>query len=479
MRNANIGTHHTGRLPSSSRHMNGQDIAFSSARRRRRAERGEVSHVGVSSTTGENDRAYSRRTSRVSSVQEVQRTTAARRILLVLLLIVAVVGIGAFVAVKSFFGISSGRIALNDASAAPKLVAAKPNEPHYTLITADLDATNNCDTDVDMVVLARIDDQANTVSFMSVPTRLRSQFSDGNVHPLSEAVYWGGLGQLIQSVSGMFDQSISHVITLDQAGIEGLVDSEGGLEWALTEEVDDPTAGSLYIPAGTHKLSGEQVSQLLRSVNVTGGMEGQGKNQCLFLAKMLQSFADGGKFHAASKVDKAANFFHTDMPSGDLTDELADLKDFQADGAYCAQMPCIKTSVGPNATYQLDNASWKAMLELFKNGGNPNDALATKKVSVDPSTVTVTVKNGAGVTGGASSLAASLTNAGFKVEEVGNTDSPVYTETLVIYLKDEKKDAAQAVADTLGNCRVIDGIMGYSFETDVMVVLGSDWMPEN
>lgn len=478
MRNASIGTHHVDSRPSASRRVNGQDMGYASSRRRRRAERGEVNFVGAASTTAESNRSYSKRTSRGGFAQEVQRTTSFRRIILVLLLIVAVVAVGSFVAVRAFFGIADGKLGLADNSATAKLVAPAPDKPYYVLLTADLDETNNCNTDVDAVLVARVDEKAKQISCLSVPVQLKSTFADGNVHKLSEAVYYGGLGQLVSSVSSLIDQDIAHVVTIDEPGLKTLVDSNGGLAWDLAEEVDDPYAGSIYIPAGSQTLSGDQMVTLLRASNFNEGIQTQGENQGLFVAKMLQLFSSGSKFDAASKVDKVAGSFKTDWSSGGLTDVLTAFGGFSADSASVAQVPAIKTSVGRDAAYSLDSSLFKSMLELFKNGSDPAHATQAQKVYVDPASVTVTVKNGAGITGGASSLAATLTNAGYKVEDVGNTDAPVYTETLVIYLKDEMKDAATAIADMLGTARVIDGAGRYSFETGIMVVLGSDWMPE-
>lgn len=476
---AGIGTHHVRVRPSSSRHMNGQSIDFSSTRRQRRAERGEVNFVGTSSTTGENDRSYSKRTSRPEFAQEVQRNTAARRIGLIAFLAIVVVAIAAFVAVRAFFGIMGGRMALDDKSLNGKLANAAAGAPYYVLVSADLDATNNCDTDVDMLVLVRLDEQNKAVTCVSIPSKLKATFTDGNSHTLSEAVYYGGLGQLVASVSSLADVGISHVVTLNQEGIEKLVDAYGGMDWALAEEVDDPAAGSLYIPAGNQKLKGEQVSTLLRASNFSGGMKAQGANQCLFVSKCLQNLSAGSAFGAAANMDKVAGSFHTDWNSNAFSGMLTKFNGFDPQSAYAVQVPCYKASLGADATYSVSTNSWKSVMKLVAEGADPAQALATNTSAVAPGSFTVTVRNGAAVNGGAAQLASSLTNAGYNVVDVGNTDTPVYTETLVIYLADAKKDAAKSVADTLGGCRVIDGTNHYTFESDVLVILGSDWMPQN
>ena len=96
---------------------------------------------------------------------------------------------------------------------------------------------------------------------------------------------------------------------------------------------------------------------------------------------------------------------------------------------------------------------------------------------MDPASFTITVRNGAGITGAAQQMADQLAAGGFVVDEVGNTDSPAYDETLIIYKDEANEAAAQTVAAALTSGRVVNGGDYYSFDTDVLVVLGSDWKP--
>ena len=99
--------------------------------------------------------------------------------------------------------------------------------------------------------------------------------------------------------------------------------------------------------------------------------------------------------------------------------------------------------------------------------------------TVDRSSFEITVKNGGGITGGATQVSNILTEAGFTVAEVGNAEAYVYTETLVVYLDSQYLPAAQDVLKTLGIGRVIDGTNFYLFDTEILVMVGSDWKPLN
>ena len=94
-----------------------------------------------------------------------------------------------------------------------------------------------------------------------------------------------------------------------------------------------------------------------------------------------------------------------------------------------------------------------------------------------PRDFTITVRNGAGITGAAAQMSEQLQADGFNVVDVGNTDSPAYSETLIIYKDSAFEPAAQAVLQSLTNGRVVNGGDYYTFDSDILVVLGSDWKP--
>ena len=99
------------------------------------------------------------------------------------------------------------------------------------------------------------------------------------------------------------------------------------------------------------------------------------------------------------------------------------------------------------------------------------DALNTAAVSVE-------IRNGAASTGMAAKLSEALVAEGYKVEDVGNTDDgTIYPETLVIYKDEAYEGACKAILNEMGGGRIINGGDFYSFDTNVLVIIGRDWMP--
>jgi hypothetical protein len=130
--------------------------------------------------------------------------------------------------------------------------------------------------------------------------------------------------------------------------------------------------------------------------------------------------------------------------------------------AMVARLAAGKPLKGGTATSTADPAA-----ATTPPAGTSGDA------TVQPSNVTVTVRNGAGLHGVASAAQTKLVKAGFKVPETGNAQRFVYPQTLIVYKDD--LPGAEAVQQALGTGRVVKGRGMYMFKTSVLVVVGKDW----
>ena len=85
-----------------------------------------------------------------------------------------------------------------------------------------------------------------------------------------------GDAALVKAVSDFAGVDIAHFEKTDAAGIMRLVDAAGGVETEISEEVDDPTAGDVYLPAGRQVLGGREALTLLRASNFESGCRAAG-----------------------------------------------------------------------------------------------------------------------------------------------------------------------------------------------------------
>lgn len=475
MRTSSIGTHN--RVVSPSKRMNASSVGFSSPRKSRRATRGVVRNIMPSTTSGESSAAYNRRVNTREFTQQIQSRRRMQRVLVILALLAVIVIVALVVGVNAFFGLVGSKMALSDDSATEVLTAQQGRDPFYLLIAADLDQTDGNDDSVDLLSLVRVNPQEKKATFVGFPSATYVSMSDGMGHKIVDARRVGGTKELVSVVSDVAGVKVSHLVTTTASGISKLADEMGGVTLNLREEVDDPNAGGIYIPAGEQTLQGDQLVTFLRASNYSDGVKSQMVNQGLTTALFMQYLSRDGFLSLATRLDRCAGTFQTDWSGSGIYDALSDLVGFSVDNIYTAYVPGYRDSVAADASYVIASASFANLMEQVDAGERPLLEGQVDTSGVDPSKVKVEVRNGSGIDGGASAIAQILESAGYVVDETGNADSYVYGETLVVYKKDAMKAAAESVVSTLGTGRAIAANGFYSFSTDVLVILGGDWKP--
>ncbi|MDD6289529.1 MAG: LCP family protein [Eggerthellales bacterium] len=475
MRSSNIGTHN--RVAPSARSMNASSVGFSSPRKTRRASKGEVRNIMPSTTSGESSAAYNRRVSTREFSQQIQSRRRLQRVLLLLALAVIILVVGVVVGVNAFFGLMGSKMGLSDSSATEVLVEQAGQDPFYVLVSADLDDSDGNDDGVDLLSLVRIDPAEKRATFVGFPSSTYVSMSDGMGHKIVDARRIGGTKELVSAVADVAGVKISHLVTTNVQGITKLAQEMGGVTLNLSEEVDDPNAGGVYIAAGQQTLEGEQLVTFLRASNYSDGVRSQMVNQGLTTALVLQYLSKDGFLSLATRLDRCAGAFQTDWSGSGLYGALSDFVGFSVENAYTTYVPGYRDSVSADASYVVSSASFAQLMEQVNAGQNPLQEGQVDTSGVDPSKIKVEVRNGSGIDGGASSIAQILESAGYVIDQTGNADSYVYGETLVVYKKDAMKAAAESVVETLGTGRAIAANGFYSFSTDVLVILGGDWKP--
>ncbi len=474
IRSAMLGTH-AGAAPHASGRMNADRVGFSNARRQKRATRGYVTNVMPYGSD------YATRGSRVSErkfAKEVHRQGMKRRVLLVVGCIVAAAAVAAAVGMTTWYGSLEASISLGDSDAPSALTSAEEGAPFYTLVAASLDDANRDapNATIDALALVRVDEERKQATILNVPPNIQTTLSDGNAYTLSSAQAEKGDAALIRSVSALIDVPVAHYVKADANGIIELVEALGGLEVNVREEVDDPAAGGTYIPAGTQTLDGRGVLTLLRATNFTEGIDQQAQNGRDVLQALSLRLVSGGQGELFGIVDRTDHPFGTDVginDAGSIADAMAATDPASVFGTLVPGYEYERDGV---KYYSVTSDALAAVMEAVEAGEDP--AALEDESTVPPDSFTLTIRNGAAITGAAAAMEKTLSGLGFDVVDVGNTDTDAYNETLVIYKDDEFAPAAQTVIDTLGMGRgVLDQQGFYTFDSDVLLVIGKDWKP--
>lgn len=475
MRSAMLGTHVERRVRPKHRRMNADAVGFSSSRKKRRAARGLVDHMTPDTASRESGREYARRVSRRQYTQKMQHKARTRRIAALVVAGIAAIGVAALVGIGVFVGSVNGKLALSHSNAGEALASQAEGKPYYLLCAANLDAAQDAGKQGgEAYVLVRIDEANKTAAAVAVPSNLQVKLSDGANHPLSDAALSGDAA-LVGAVADFAGVSISHFARTDAQGIANLVDAVGGVSVDLVEEVDDPAAGDVYLEKGTQALDAKGALTLLRASNYSGGEESQSANRAAFFCALAKRLVEPSGFAFVQHLDDLAANVQTDWNMFDIVS----VADAMRGGATCytAVVPGRASTVGGQDVFVASDDAWRAVMEYVEAGKDPS-TIKTDAPGVDPAGFTVAVRNGTSITGAAAQLSKLLGEAGYNVVETGNVDDyTIYPETLVIYKDEAYKAAAAAVVATMEAGRVVNGGSYYTFDADVLVVIGKDYQP--
>lgn len=458
----------------SKRHVNAGSVEFSSARRSSRATRGYVDNV-VSVPDGA---VRSRQTHR-ELAQSARRRSLASTLAVGLVCVALAVAVAAFVGIGVFRATIDAKMGLSSDSAASALAEpAEDAEGVYTLLACDLDeqGVTKLGDGPDALALVCTNDGAARASILSIPAATSVTLSDGKTHSLREAATWSD-AELIDAVSTLCDVDVSHYVSIDADGVTRLVDALGGVTLDVSEEIDDPNAGDQYIAAGEQTIGPDQITTFLRATNLSGGTESQAQNQRAFLAQVASRLVGDGTLSNLTRLNEVAGTFATDVTAKEAGTAAKAFSGLDPDAVDGAVLPGYEGTSEGSAVYHASSDDVEAMMARMAAGERMMTDEQARAADVDPASFTVTVRNGSGVTGGAAEVAEALSSLGYQVGDIGNTDTYAYTETLVVYVDDAYADAAQSVVDALGIGRVVDGTGFYTFDTNVLVVVGSDWAP--
>ncbi len=120
-----------------------------------------------------------------------------------------------------------------------------------------------------------------------------------------------------------------------------------------------------------------------------------------------------------------------------------------------------------------DKVDEETGMVMASSGGGAAEAAASSSGTVKRSG-TVSVRNGTEITGAASSAQTKIAALGYTID-VGNANSTDYAQTIVVYNTADQAELAAEIASTLGVGTTVQNTGEYLFESDYLVVIGSDW----
>ena len=477
-------------------------------------------------------------TSDFSRSQATERYSGARRkrgrrrglkVFVITLAVIAALGCTAAFAVMTRFSSSFGMS--GDSALHGTLTEPTSGDPFYmVLIGIDKDEARTESSEygsadsayrTDTILLARVDPTEKQVTLVSIHRDTLIDFGSYGKQKINSAYSIGaerheageedvsGASYTVETISKFAGVPIAHYAEIDLDQFISVVDTIGGIEVNVPVDVYDPDYTGADIKAGEQTLDGDDALKLCRARHAYDkygdGDVYRAANQRMVIGAILKKVLASDPVTIANTVTTLADAVQTDLSITDIVSLATQFQGFDMSTDMFSGMEPTNSKYVNDTWYEIcDTAGWKKMMTRVNQGLSPYESededitlgvagagTATKDAdgttsasdsSSDSSSNTsaetdysgrVTVLNGAGVSGLAGRIAATLDNQGFDASS-DTADSYDYGTTSIIYVGEENRAKAQAVADTLGLSNVVADDGTYSGSADVVVILGAD-----
>ncbi len=368
-----------------------------------------------------------------------------------------------------------------------------PGAPFYVLIIgSDARPTGSAIKGArsDTLMVARIDPQKRTALLVSIMRDSRVSIPGYGMNKINAAYSYGGTQLALETVRQLTGLPITCYIDVGFTGFESIVNAMGGVWFNVPENIDGvpngekPTAWDLrnrILKKGYQKLNGVQALTFVRARDQFADQDyTRVKDQQAFLKALAkQALQLSNVFQAPQIISAAADDVSTNMSLTDLASLVMQMRGMKDTDIQTATLPSSPTYINGISYVQIDDAGMQAMLARMQAGGPlvlgaKTASSAAPATSPPPSTISLTIQNGAGVSGLAKQAATFFTSRGFKISDTGNANQFVYGQTLIVY-KTSTESKAAVVANALGFGKVIPAAGMYAFKGDILVVIGKDW----
>jgi LCP family protein required for cell wall assembly len=456
-----------------------------------------IRRVDPSTTTGETRGQAVRRKRESDRMVDprIRRMRRRRRLAVSVLVLVAILVAGAVSAFAYVRGLEKkiNRVTLEDPELASMLQenVEPPGDPFYILLMGSDRRPGEKWARSDTLIVARIDPKARKIQMISIPRDTRVMIPGRHLDKINAAPSWGGPKLAIQTVKEFTGLPISHYLSIDFQGFQSVVNAIGGVWFDVKERMYDADAPAwsrknAVVEKGYQKLDGFHALVLVRSRHqYADGDFSRMRNQQAFLKAFAKQALDfKNVFSAPAIIQALSDNLDTDMTTSEMVSLVQQFKGLNDGDIEAVTMPGSGAFIDGLSYVVANESKFDAMLARMRKGLPLDPQASTTSTGtatggpaasgLKPKDVTLTVRNGAGVSGLAKVGADVFTKAGFPVVETGNMNQFVYSKSLVVFPRGREAEAAM-VRETLGYGDVVPAAGMYTFNTDILVVIGKDW----
>lgn len=336
----------------------------------------------------------------------------------------------------------------------------------------------------DTIMVLHVDPKEQRAAILSIPRDLYVTIPGNGKDKVNSAFSIGGPQLLIRTIKEALGIEINHYVEVDFSGFERIVDTIGGVKVYTDYPARDEMTGLDLPLAGCNEVDGYQALAFVRSRYYETYERGRwvtGANSDIdriarqqdFIRRIMKKAVSSGLGNPLTlnrlisigvsnvRVDQA-------MSTKDITTLARRFRSIDPDTVDMLTLPTSDAFAGDAAIQLLDTERAQEFIDRL-NGIKA----APPPPSVKPAEVAVTVLNGNGGDAVASTTAASLARAGFRVAGTGDALSYDYRQTIVQYAPGQQAKGALlrstlAAGAALEEDKTLTG-------SDVTLVIGLDY----
>ena len=359
----------------------------------------------------------------------------------------------------------------------------------------------------DVVMILHLNPATHGLSILSIPRDLFVPNARAEGANKIDAALYEGPSQLVAAINEDLGIPIQHYVVLNFDTFANVVNDLGGVKMYFPEPVFDAYSGLKVLTPGCIELDGYHALQVVRARHLQykgPGVTSDVPEDWPFEAQSdLARIRRDHEFLRVLGTAVAKNGLSNPITDGQLINSVAPqlevdrqfstsdmlnlVLDFHGVDPNSAPQLTLPVQVDQFGSYVYEGGSYgdiefpsnvqdDQVIDRFLGVGPGTDTMTGRSLPA-PSTVTVSVLNGSGVSGQAGTTGAALTALGYKVLGVGDS-TPVGSEaeTVVYYSQKTAADqaAAQAVAASLSGS-VITALGPTADGADVTVVTGTQF----
>lgn len=309
-------------------------------------------------------------------------------ILVILLVLVLGAGIGAFLYLNKI----NSTIDLGDrkGDVLGALTDQNAKDPYYILLLgsdsregiegsdaewAGHDGTAE-DQRSDVMILVRVDEDANKLTMLSIPRDTPWQTEDGQWMKLNSVYRYEGPQGSIKAISKLTGVPISHYVEIHMSGFVELVDRLGGVTVDVPSRIqyhEALTNTPVTIEPGVQTLNGAQAEVFARErYSMEGGDVGRQSNVRQIVEAMIHEIKNKPVWELPDTIAACAECVSTDYSATDIlglaTAVGNDFTLYQGTGPTDG---ADNNALGDWYCY-IDEEGWARVMEVVENGGDPS-----------------------------------------------------------------------------------------------------------